>query len=154
MEGVDKVNEKYYWNFPLNTTYFGETDVIWSAGPAKSYPKARVEVISGKGTIEQFLKKSNIHKFNINAETDIRLVDHTEYFPGWQVFINNNKVPIQFQDTNHRGEITFSVPKGKSSVEVKFTETKIRLLADLLSVFGFVSLIPIALFFRKDIRIK
>ena len=38
-EGFDKVNEEYYWNFPLNTTYYGETDVIWSAGAFKKYPK-------------------------------------------------------------------------------------------------------------------
>ncbi len=31
MLGYDTINEKYYWNFPLTTTYYGETDVIWSA---------------------------------------------------------------------------------------------------------------------------
>lgn len=153
LEGVDKVSEKYYWNFPLNTTYFGETDVIWSAGPAKSYPKSRVEVISGKGVILNFYKNSNTHKYTVSAQTDVKLVDHTEYFPGWQVIVNNKKAPIQFQDANHRGEITFSSPKGRNSVEVKFTETRIRLIADVLSIVGFILLGPIALVFRK-VKIK
>src|SRR4029079_3573191 len=38
-EGYDKIDESYYWNCPLTSTYYGETDTIWSAGPAKTYPK-------------------------------------------------------------------------------------------------------------------
>ncbi len=149
--GEDKISEKYYWNFPLNTTYYGETDVIWSAGPAKSYPKSRVEVISGKGNITSLVKKSNLHYFVVKSKNGIKVVDHTEYFPGWKVFVNKKEVPVQFQDPNHRGELTFFVPRGINSVEVKFTETKVRLIADILSTLSFLTFIPLFIF-KKTIK--
>lgn len=132
--GFDKIDEKYYWNFPLNSTYYGETDLIWSEGPAKSYPKNRVDVIGGKASVLNFTKKSNLQTFKVLAKTDAQLVDHTQYFPGWKVFVNGKSVPIQFQDQNWRGQITFFVPKGVNNVKVEFGESKIRFIADLISL--------------------
>jgi len=132
--GFETIDEKYYWNYPLDTTYYGETDVIWSAGGASSYPKQRVEVIGGKAVIKNFKKKSNLHTFLVDAQNEAQLVDHTQYFPGWRVMVDNKEVKIEFQDPNNRGEITFWVPEGKHFVKVLFEETPIRLIADILSI--------------------
>lgn len=147
--GFDKVDEKYYWNYPLNTTYFGETDLIWSAGPKFSYPKSKVEVISGKGTISNFKKTANGHVFLADAETNISLVDHTQFFPGWRVFIDKNPAEIQFQDRSWSGEITFSVPPGKHFIEVVFGETNIRKIADFISIFALAGLFLLFLFRKR-----
>ena len=150
-EGYDTVNDSYYWNFPLNTTYYGETDVIWSAGPAKSYPKSRVEVIDGKGKVGNVAKKSNLHEFKILSETEVKVVDHTQYFPGWRVYIDGTKVEtIEFQDPNWRGLITFRVPKGAHEVKVVFGENKVRLIADIASVVTIVAL-GLMFFFRRRV---
>lgn len=138
--GYDKIDEKYYWNFPLNTTYFGETDVIWSTGPAKEYPKKRVDVIGGQATIANFTKKSNIHQFTIAAKTNAQLVDHIQYFPGWRVFVDNKPVSIEFQDQHWRGEITFVVSKGNHTVKVIFGESPVRFVANIISVLSFLAL--------------
>ncbi|RJQ25319.1 hypothetical protein C4577_05960 [Candidatus Parcubacteria bacterium] len=147
--GVDKIDEKYYWNFPLNTTYYGETDIIWSEGPKKLYPKQRVEVISGKGEVFDYDQKSNIKNYKVEAVTNIVLVDHTQFFPGWKVYVDKKEVPIQFQDPNWRGEITFSVPRGNHIVQVKFQETKMRLISDGLSLVTLILLIALFPTFRK-----
>jgi hypothetical protein len=148
--GYDSINENYYWNFPLDTTYYGETDVIWSAGPAKLYPQERVSIIEGKGIIENFIKKTAKQTFTIDAKTDVRVVSNTEYFPGWRVFVNGLSKPVQFQDPNYRGLITFFAPKGKSIVVISFGETPIRFFSDMLSlvtVFFFI----LFFFLRKKI---
>lgn len=133
-EGYDKITgEGQFWNYPLNTTYFGETDVIWSAGPAQKYPPAPVEVISGSATISDFTKKTQWHSYTVIANNDARLVDHTQYFPGWRVYVDNIKVPIQFQDANWRGQITYAVPKGQHNIRVAFEETPIRIVSDVVS---------------------
>lgn len=147
--GWDKIDEKDYWNFPLTTTYFGETDIIWSEGPKNSYPKKRVELIGGKGEILDIQKKSNIHKFIVDAETKVQLVDHTQYFPGWRVFVDGEPVLIEFQDQNWRGEITFFAPQGKHDVKVIFGESKIRFASNLLTIFGVIVLFWIGVFRRK-----
>lgn len=139
--GLDKINEKDYWNYSLTTTYFGETDVIWSAGPATSYPRERVEIIGGKGVIKNFTKKSNLQTFTTEAKTDVSLVDHTQYFPGWRLYVSGTSVPIQFQDQNWRGQIVFSVPKGTHDVRLVFAESKIRLFADIISLLTLIGLL-------------
>ena len=134
-QGFDRnIHEQDYWNYPLNTTYFGETDLIWSAGPAKGFPKNRIEVIGGSAQILNFIKKTQMHTFNVSAQTESTLVDHTQYYPGWRVYIDGQKVPIEFQDPNWRGLITFVVPAGNHSVRTVFGETPVRLFADILSL--------------------
>jgi len=148
--GFDVVkDESVYWNYPLNTTYFGETDVIWSAGPAKGYPKNQIEVIDGTATISDVFKKSNLHTFSVYAETDARLVDHTQYFPGWRVYVDGKKTPIEFQDQNWRGLVTFYVPKGPHAIRAVFGNTPIRLGATIVSVCTALFLIIVSLRSRK-----
>lgn len=147
--GYKDINEKDSWNYPLNTTYFGETDVIWSEGPAKAYPKSRVDVIGGKAEVKNFTKKTQIQTFIVDAKTDAQLVDHTQYFPGWKVYANGKEVPIEFQDQNWRGQITFYLPKGLNNVKVVFTEDKIRFFADVLSLSSFVLLLGLFPFRKK-----
>ncbi|MDO8621135.1 MAG: hypothetical protein Q7R31_02550 [Candidatus Levybacteria bacterium] len=150
--GLDKINENYYWNFPLNTTYFGETDVIWSKGPAENYPKQRVELIGGDGEIFNFKKKSNLQTLSVNAKTKIQLVDHTQYFPGWRVYVDGIPASIEFQDQNWRGQITFVVPKGQHMIKAVFGESRVRLIADILSVLSLTSLVLFG-FLRKVTKI-
>ena len=138
--GYDKIDQSYYWNFPLTTTYFGETDVIWSAGPAKAYAKEPVEVISGNATVSAYTRKTQLHTFTVDVQTGARLVDHTQYFPGWRVTVDGKPETVEFQDQNWQGQITFPVSEGKHTVQVAFGESKLRLFADFVSLGTFLSL--------------
>lgn len=150
--GVDKIDSNYYFNFPLNTTYYGETDVIWSAGPKNSYPKDRVEVISQEAEILEFAKKSNLHTFTVvNSGGEATLVDHTQYFPGWRVSVDGKSIPIEFQDPNWRGEIEFKIPTGKHSVRVAFGETKLRLVSDIISLSTLIMLMVMSFLKKRSI---
>ena len=147
--GYKKIDENYYKNFPLNTTYYGETDVIWSAGPAKKYPKKTLEIIGGQGKVTNFQKKNHYQTFTSTSDRGISVLSNTQYFPGWSAYIDGNEVPIQFQDANNRGNITFDIPSGKHEVLIKFEETKPRLVADIISLIGFVLLIPVLWIFSR-----
>lgn len=139
--GFDKnIDEAYYWNYPLNTTYYGETDVVWSAGPARAYPKERIEIIDGQGIIKDFVKKTTIHKFDIEAVSALRLADHTQYFPGWRAYVDNQKVPIEFQDQNWRGLITFNVPAGSHAIRVAFEKSKTQVVSEYVSLGTLITL--------------
>lgn len=144
--GFDKIDENYFWNYPLNTTYFGETDVIWSAGPAAAYPKARFEIFDGTGTITDMSKKNTIHTFSVHAKTDVRIVDRTQYFPGWRVFSDGKKLPVEFQDQNWRGLITFQLPPGTHRIQVIWGESPIRKIADGITLFSLTGIVGIALY--------
>lgn len=148
--GFKKINENNYWNYPLNTTYFGETDLVWSAGPAKAYPKKKIEIIGNNALVSNLNTKSNLHTFNVSVNDTNLVIDHTQYYPGWIAKIDGKEVEIQFQDPLHRGEITFYVPKGKHEVVVRFLETKIRTAADFISIFSFITFILILIILKKD----
>ncbi len=141
-EGYDRVKESTYWDFALNTTYYGETDIIWSDGLQKKYPKNPVDFIAGDGKIQDYVRKSNTREYTVLANSDSTIVDHTHYFPGWRVFVDGAKTQIEFQDQNYRGQLTFKVPKGSHSVIAVFQESKTRLLSDVLSLVGlFITMI-------------
>ncbi|MGH7246135.1 MAG: hypothetical protein ACREGI_04345, partial [Candidatus Levyibacteriota bacterium] len=119
---------------PLSTNYFGEIDTIWSAGEPKKFPVRQIEVISGNALTNDLQKKSTQQSFKINAKTNATFLDNTIYYLGWRVYVNGQEVPIEFQNQKWPGLITFSVPKGESSVIILFKETHLRLLADWVSL--------------------
>jgi len=152
--GFNKVTDEKtaYWNYPLDTTYFGETDVIWSAGPAKAYPAERIQVIEGYVRVINLVKKTAVHTFNITATSSARLVDNTEYFPGWRVYVDNQKTPIEFQDQNWRGLITFSVPPGNHTVKVVFEKSPVQFIAEIISAITVMSLVIIMVLHKTSFR--
>lgn len=149
--GFDKIgNEQQFWDYPLTTTYFGETDVIWSAGPAKNFAKSQMETIEGDVVISNSNKRPTVHTAVADAKTDGRLVDNTQYFPGWKAYVNNVKVPIEFQNPNNRGLITFPVPKGISQVKVVYERSGIEQISEgvSLATAGFLAVL-LVIFRRK-----
>lgn len=131
-----------YLNY-AHSTEFGAASTIWSAGDPIAYPKEPVEIISGNGVLSNYQRKPRVHAFSVEAQDQIAILDNTLYFPGWKVTVDDQKVPIEFQDANHRGLITFFVPKGKHHVTVRFTESPIRLISDIISLTTFSALVLI-----------
>ncbi|MBI3366435.1 hypothetical protein HY041_02295, partial [Candidatus Roizmanbacteria bacterium] len=119
-------------------------NTIWT-GPTRDYPikKEKLGIIEGKGTIISNSVNSSIRKYRIAAETDVRIVDYTFYFPGWKAYVDQVEVPIQFQDPAYRGVITYEVPKGEHEIVLRFTNTKVRLLGIVLSALSLFSLFGI-----------
>lgn len=140
--------DRYYFDYAGTTTFHNEATTIWVEGDSFEFPKDRLAVISGRGNIEEIIRKSNLHYLKVNAETNIKVLDNTVYFPGWRVQIDGKNTPIEFQDPSHRGLITFDVPKGKHDVGVKFGESPIRLASDMISVVGLI-LVFFLVFSRK-----
>ena len=95
-------------------------DVIWSEGPAKDYPIAPVEVIGGEASIDNHKQSGHRQTYVIHAETEAQIVNNTQYFPGWRVYIDGEKAPIEFQDNNWKGKITYRVSPGIHDIVVVF----------------------------------
>ena len=150
-QGYQTINESDYWNYPLTTNYYGEVDTMWSEGPAKEFPKAPLELIAGQATIQTIKHASTMHEYTVVATTPATLLDNTEYFPGWNVIVNNKKTAIQFQDPNHRGIIAFDVPVGTSHVFVQWRENKMRLVADYISVISIIIFLALPYIVRKKL---
>lgn len=148
-QGYQKANQQYYWNYPQSTNYFGEINSIWMAGEPTGFPKQRIEVIAGPATIQNIHILPEKHQFTVEASQSASLVDRTQFYPGWKVFVDNTPTAIQFQDQNYRGLITFSVPPGKHDVTIQYGENRLQLISDGITLITGVLLITGFFVFRK-----
>lgn len=125
-----------YPHFNLHTSVL---NTIWSGQISDYPPKTKqIDVIEGQAQITNQSIKNGHRVYEITAETPVRLVDNTFYFPGWRITNNNQEVPIEFQDPNYRGLITYQLPAGQHTVTLHFGDTKVRLLGKLITVVSLV----------------
>lgn len=120
------------------TTDTGESAPIWSVRFMEKIPFAPMEIIEGKGKITILSRNSTIHTYRIHVDEKMRVRENTLYFPGWKVFVDSVVVEPEFQDPKHRGLMTFYVEKGTRIVTLVFEDTKIRTIANGISLFALV----------------
>lgn len=78
------------------------------------------------------------------------MVENTLYFPGWKVLIDGIPQTIEFQDPAYRGLMTFYVDKGQHDVTIVFQETKLRQMANGISIVTSILLVVILFFSFKE----
>lgn len=140
--------ESYYTSVFESTTDTGESGPIWSVRFMEDYPSAPLEVVDGAATIEERYRNSVIHEYGVNATKKTLLVENTLYFPGWNIEVDGERVPIEFQNPQYRGLMTFYVDEGQHDVRVVFGDTKVRQYSNYLSIVGGV-LVLMMLFINK-----
>lgn len=116
----------------LNTVWSSDTDDY----PTKTQ---QAEIIEGEGVLTSLDERNSSRKYQVSADTQLRILENTFYFPGWKVFVDGEATTIQYQDPSYRGLITFTVPSGEHEVIVKYTQTMTRKVTDLLTLFGLLT---------------
>lgn len=143
--------ESFYNGIYNGTTDTGESAPIWSVRFMEKRPKSKVQIIAGMGEIIEIKRNFTKREYVIEAKNNVRILENTLYFPGWRVFVDGRQEGIEFQDQNHRGLITFNVGKGSHKIDIVYEETKIRLLADIVSL---VSLLAVGLLVFKKLKTR
>lgn len=117
----------------------------------KKLPIERAEnkIISSEGSIENIKIQTNDVSFTINTKDKTVVGINTVYFPGWNATINGVKKELSY--SNERGAIEIAVPPGNHDVQIKLSETPVRLLSDGLS---FVGILGVLLYGLKTLAIK
>jgi len=130
-------------------------NTIWT-GKTETYPvkKLKPDIIAGKGQIKEKEVHNSWRKYLIQADEKIRMIDYTFYFPGWKVYVDGVPTTIEFQDMNYRGVITYYVPPGEHKVLVRFEETKIRMLGNIISLISLTVFILLVIFRKKIESLK
>lgn len=141
--------KNYVW-YPDSHYYFNTANLhsqnfqpIW-AGRSDEYPikDTKTEIIEGNGELLILEDRNSRRKLEVKAETDVRIADYTFYFPGWKVISGSEEIPIEFQDPDYRGVITYRLPAGQHKIEVVYKDTKARFLSKLITAGGLSSLLP------------
>lgn len=144
-------DESFYTSVYAGTTDTGESSPVWSVRFMEEYPKAHLEVIDGIASINESARTSEKRVYKVIAEKETLMRENTLYFPGWGVTVNGQTVPISYQNQDYRGIMTFTVPTGENTIEVKFTNTKLRSFSEMISVIGVMMLLLLSLFMKSKI---
>ncbi|MDJ0755095.1 MAG: hypothetical protein QNJ45_16355 [Ardenticatenaceae bacterium] len=80
----------------------------------------------------------------IEAAAPAEITANAFFYPGWTATVNDQKVDIKPREGD--GLITFAVPPGRSTIEVEFRETPMRLTANLLSLSALILTLLLLIF--------
>lgn len=119
------------------TTDTGESSPIWSIRFMEKRADSLAELMPNPGKIIVGERTTTSRAYHISVNDPSRFVEHTLYFPGWQVRVDGAILPIDklmFQDPTYRGLMTFDVGPGEHDVRFIFTETKLRHAANMISI--------------------
>ena len=103
----------------------------WAIERSDKRPEKKIVIKEGEGAVEQLASSPIKYRFQADLTTAVVVRANIVYFPGWQVFVNGQKAEIDYQKD---GLINFKLPQGKHLVEIKFSDTPIRNLANKTSL--------------------
>lgn len=89
------------------------------------------EVISGEMSIRLESDTPQFKKFVVDVVEPGVMQINTFSFPGWQVIVNGEKVT--YTDNNKLKLIRIDLPVGEHIVEAHFTDTKVRLVGNIIT---------------------
>ena len=98
-------------------------------------PKEKFVLEEGEGEIVARTIKSHFYSFIVLAKTDVKIRVNTIWFPGFQGWVDNEKVEIKRRED---GLMELKIPSGKHKVVLQLTETRERSFANFLSLFSFL----------------
>jgi hypothetical protein len=114
--------ERYKTRFPI-------TDSI-----VQQKPKAHLEILSGRGSMQETYRNPIDHRYLVQADTDLLLSENTYYFPGWRIYANGEGVPVIHDNSLKFGTNVFNLKRGSYKIRVVFEDTRVRKLGKVLSL--------------------
>jgi len=152
-EYIDK-GDDYYFTNDATTTSSKELMPLWVKSFPNQRPNQKVEVLKGHGNIKNLFFNSKQVSFQLSTPGVSSIRINTIYYPGWKVFDNGKEIPVSY--TNIYGVMDINVSNGTHNINAEFSETKLRLMSDLISLGGLAVLLIIvsqSLIFKKSIWI-
>lgn len=129
--------ESFFTGIYDSTTDTGESSPIWSVRFMEKRAGRFGYLVPDTGDVRLTGRTTTTRTYAVQTSGNARFVENTLYFPGWNVFVDGVALPqdkLIFQDPSYRGLMTFDLPPGSHTVEFRFTETKLRKVADAVSM--------------------
>ncbi len=97
-------------------------------------PKEKINVEKGAANISITAEKPDLVQFTSNSDKGAQIKVNTFNFPGWRATIDGQTVSIT--DNNKLKLINLYIPAGNHDVTIKFENTLIIKIANLISIFS------------------
>jgi len=129
--------ESFFTGVYNGTTDTGESSPIWSIRFMEKRPIVPAYLMPDYGIITLGRRTTTLREYAVTVKTPTRFIENTLYFPGWLVYINGvllSTDKLLFQDPMYRGLMTFDLAPGKYDIRFVFSETKLRTIANYVSI--------------------
>jgi hypothetical protein len=100
-------------------------------------PNNKFTIANNKAKITMQQDKTQQFSSVISSPQASKLLINLAWFPAWHVYINNSET--HFKKLNNGLELT--IPKGENKITVKYIQTPIETIANLLTLAGFLAII-------------
>jgi len=131
------------WQYQITSGIFDYLPIFAKAPPADA-AGSDLDIISGIGEYRTLFKNSRLQKYSLSITSSSAIAElQTYYFPGWQAYLNGQKQIIDSTRDPLLGRIQVDLPKGSSDLILKFNNTPIRTISNLLSLISWVCFIII-----------
>ena len=105
----------------------------------------RLTLRAEHATILSYKAPSEIeHVYRLKSDSQDLAFFHTFYFPGWKVYIDGKETLVSV--VPRVGAMGFTVPAGEHDLIVRFEETPIRMLSNIISLVSALCLLLLAFF--------
>ena len=125
----------FYYEWPFTSSIKGLNMPRWFSLEKNHELKGKIFDFKGVASIKELEWRTQRHIYQVNASADTEIWERIAYFPGWEVYVDGNKIEINYQQEDYPGVITFPIPKGEHTIKTVFTEnTKPRRLGNTFSL--------------------
>lgn len=146
------INVNQYTNFPIDTYLDLETEVTTNTFneylPIKANPsllrKPWNEIVGEKLSVSSVTQTTNTLSFNVSSSTEQPVSLGQFYFPGQNLFVNNQ---ISKFDIDKEGRMSLILPAGNHHILIKYQDTLLIKISKFLTLVGI--LITVFLFSPK-----
>lgn len=129
------------WQKQMTISIFDYLPISATLPPINEAP-AVPEIMDGKADVTNYVKGSNFQTGNIKVLEDATIRIPLFDFPGMQVKVNGEVVPHYNNDCRGTdfcyGLISFKLDKGEYNIDVRLTDTPIRKIGNILSLFSII----------------
>ena len=141
--------EGFYTTNEDTTTVRNEYMPLWVNKSPLERAHNKFEINDKLQLLSSKIKPAN-YSARLVAQSDTTLTVNTIYFPGFVAKIDEKNIPIHYE--NQFGLIQVPLPKGTHEVIIKYNETSIHLITDLISASAllFTIILLIHLCLKKD----
>lgn len=129
------------------TTKADEFRPKWIVVPQNTSPEKMIETSNNNDSVSSLEFKSNLVRFDFQSQNPTTIKVNKYYYPGWKVYINGKE--YNFDPLKSEGFIEFPVDQGQHIIEIRFSETLPRLVADYISLSFFVLSLLVVLILRN-----
>ena len=146
----EKKQDMFYYDFLFTTSTRHEHMPRWFSEHNISEFRSRLTSDSGLVVFKELLWKTNKHVYEVNVPSKTNIWEHTAYFPGWQIFIDDKRAKIKHDNPDHQGIIGVEVPAGKHEIVTRFTEkTPARIIGNTISFLSLAIIIYFSFSFQR-----